>query len=417
MEPPETLSGRYRVGPSLGHGGMADVFEGEDLRLGRPVALKILRSELGRDPDIRRRFEAEARFAASLSHPNIVSVYDVGEDAGLAYLVMELLPGRSLADRIRRGPLPEAEAVDVIRAVLSALAAAHAAGLLHRDIKPGNILLAADGTAKVTDFGIAKAVDPEAGSTAQTTANLVVGTPSYIAPERMRGEPASVASDIWAVGAVLYEALSGVPPFAGETAVATAVAAEQGRMKPLRDVNPGVSPAVQGVTQRALRPVPGERFPSAGDMLEALAAAGPATVAMTAPLPPATVAMAATEARTAMVPPAAAPPPGIPPRRGMTGRQMAIVGLVILLLALLIAAVVLALSSQKNPPPSRTTTTVPPSSTTIPSTTTSTTAATTTTTTLATTTTTQGTTTTTSTPTTVPTTAPGPTTSVSVGTG
>ena len=422
MEPSEVLSGRYRVGRLLGAGGMADVHEGEDLRLQRPVALKILRPELGHDLDVRRRFEAEARWAANLSHPNIVAVYDVGEDAEQAYLVMELLPGRTLADRIRTGPLPEPEAVGVIRQVLAALASAHAAGVLHRDIKPANILLATDGTAKVVDFGIAKALDPQGGPTDQTAVNLVVGTPSYVAPERMQGEPASVASDLWAVGAVLYEALTGDRPFTGDNPVAVALAAQQARMVPVRERRPDLTPATASVVERALRPEPSARFASASAMSDALEAATGATVAMAAPLAAgdSTVAMSRT---AAMAPPTTVgealppPPPPVPPppRRRITGRQAAIIAVAMLLVAGLIAAGILAASSNKTPAPTTTTTTSPSSSTTTsPSTTAapSTTVATTTTT-IASSTTTTAAATTTSTSTVPPTTAPP--TSVTVG--
>jgi len=176
---PELLVERYRVGEPLGAGGMGTVFAGHDLRLDRAVAIKLLRPDLARDPSLRRRFEREARSAARVSHPNAVAVYDTGEDAAHdTFIVMELLSGRTLAHEMAEGAIDEARLRAVADAVLAALGAAHAEGIVHRDVKPGNILLADDGVVKVADFGIATSLD-----TGETTTAVPLGTPAYTAPE------------------------------------------------------------------------------------------------------------------------------------------------------------------------------------------------------------------------------------------
>src|ERR1700722_18658090 len=199
------LAGRYELGSMLGHGGMADVRDATDRRLARPVAVKILRPDLAAQPRARRRFETEARAAARLSHPNAVMVFDSGEDDGVPFIVMERLPGRTLADEFLDGPLTLERARAVAREILSALGAAHAAGIVHRDVKPGNVLLTDDGHVKVSDFGIAKTVD----DIDQTQTTELIATPQYLAPARLAGEPASSRSDLYSVGVLLYEATSG----------------------------------------------------------------------------------------------------------------------------------------------------------------------------------------------------------------
>lgn len=181
------LDGRYRLGDVLGRGGMGEVRAAEDLRLGRSVAVKLLRADLASDPDLRGRFEAEARAAARVSHPHAVAVYDAGEDEGIAYLVMERLPGATLADEVATGPLDQERACAVAGQVLGALGVAHDSGLIHRDIKPGNVLLTADGAAKLADFGIAKVIEKNDDA----TTGFLLGTPAYLAPERLAGHPAT----------------------------------------------------------------------------------------------------------------------------------------------------------------------------------------------------------------------------------
>jgi serine/threonine-protein kinase len=252
---------------------MAEVYEGLDTRLGRSVAVKILRAQDAGDEALRRRLSAEARAAARLSHPNLATVYDVDEDEGRPCIVMELVTGGTLAQRLRDPPMGQEEAIRLISQVLDALDAAHRAGILHRDIKPANILLTDDGNAKVTDFGIAKALEPAPADVDLTATGEVIGTPRYLAPERAAGEPATVASDLWAVGVVLYEALTGRPPFDAETALGLAMAAERGELVPPEIYRPDLSPALGAVVARALAPRPLDRFASASKMAGALSRA------------------------------------------------------------------------------------------------------------------------------------------------
>ncbi|GAC1543878.1 MAG: hypothetical protein NVS3B12_32480 [Acidimicrobiales bacterium] len=212
----ELVDGRYRIGATVGHGAMGDVFAGEDIRLGRPVAIKLLRRGLADDPAMSTRFAAEARAAARVVHPNVVAIFDTGLFGGTPFIVMECLPGRTLADEFAEGPVPQDRARKWILQVLGALSAAHREGVIHRDIKPSNILLTSGGDAKVADFGIAKVEE----SADVTGTGLVIGTAAYLAPERVAGQPASVGSDVYAAGVVLYEALSGFRPFVADTPLA-----------------------------------------------------------------------------------------------------------------------------------------------------------------------------------------------------
>jgi serine/threonine protein kinase len=248
---------------------MADVHQGRDLRLQRPVALKLLRADLASSPALRASFTGEARSAARLRHPHVVSIFDTGEDGGVPYIVMELLPGATLADRIRAGRLEESTVRPLASQVLGALDAAHSAGILHRDVKPANILFDTEGGAKVADFGIAQAM--EGGVAAElTSAGDVLGTPAYVAPERAEGRAASPASDLWSLGVVLYEALTQKRPFPGDTAIAAALAARQGSMTPLSNLRPDLSPRLVAVVERAVAPAPADRFASAAAMASAL---------------------------------------------------------------------------------------------------------------------------------------------------
>nr|MDQ6910284.1 serine/threonine protein kinase [Actinomycetota bacterium] len=246
------IADRYEVGELLGRGGMAEVFAGVDNRLGREVAVKLLRPEISARPDLRTRFEAEARAAASLSNPNAVAVFDTGEENGVPYIVMERLPGETLADRIAAGPLDPVDVKRIACEVLGALGAAHAVGLAHRDVKPGNILIAADGRAKVADFGIAKSVEAEEGAPDLTGTGQLLGTPAYLAPERLNGAPATAQSDIYALGVVLYEALTGAKPFDGATPLATAQAISAGSHPPLGELRPGLEPRLVTAVERAM---------------------------------------------------------------------------------------------------------------------------------------------------------------------
>ena len=274
------LGGRYRLGGLLGRGGMAEVYEGWDERLDRPVAVKLLRPDMAADPLLRNRFEVEARAAARLSHPNVVAVFDTGEDDGTPFIVMEQLPGETLADIMVAGPVDQEWLRRLTRDVLAALAAAHTAGIVHRDVKPGNILISHDGSAKVADFGIAKAVEGVVGDT--TATGVLLGTPAYLAPERLDGQPATPQSDLYSLGVVLYEALAGVKPFTGATPLAVADAIMRSEPVPLAEARPGVDPVLAGVVEQALAKDPALRPPSA---LEMAAALGVAPAEATAAVP------------------------------------------------------------------------------------------------------------------------------------
>jgi len=281
------IGGRYELGPLLRRGGFADVHAGVDRRLGRDVAIKFLRPDMAERDDVRVRFEAEARAAARLSHPNAVSVFDTGEHNRMPYIVMEQLPGRTLADVIVDGRVSERWLVSLATGVLSALGAAHAAGIVHRDVKPGNILLAEDGTAKITDFGIAKSVEMVSGTGGGTVdltlTGQLIGTPAYLAPERLAGAPATFLSDLYSMGVVLYEALTGEKPFTGTSFIAVAQAVQSGGHPPLVSRRADIDPVLAAAVERALHRDPSRRFQSAEEMAAALSGAEAPTTA--APLP------------------------------------------------------------------------------------------------------------------------------------
>ncbi len=266
------LGGRYRVIAPLGQGGMATIYRALDTQLGREVALKLLRPEYLRDPDFSSRFRQEAQSAASLSHPNVVTVYDYGEDPSGPFIVMELVDGEDLATIMRRnGPLPPAQAARIAAAVARALAAAHGRGLVHRDVKPGNVLIGRDGRVKVVDFGIARAI----AEAQMTLPGTTLGSVHYFSPEQARGEPATTASDIFALGIVLYEMLTGSRPWEGDSAASVALARLTGPVPdPLR-IRAGLPPSVALVARTAMAQAPMDRYPSAGLMADALEATLP----------------------------------------------------------------------------------------------------------------------------------------------
>src|SRR5947208_4680577 len=213
------FDGRYKVVRRLGSGGMANVYLAEDQELGRRIAIKILNDRHAHDDQFVERFRREAKNAAGLSHPNVVAIYDRGEAEGTYYIAMEYLDGRSLKELIvSRGPAPIPVAIDYARQILTAIRFAHRHGIVHRDIKPHNVLVDAEGRLKVTDFGIARA-----GASQMTEAGSIIGTAQYLAPEQARGRPADQTSDLYSVGVVLYELLTGVVPFSGDTPVEIAM--------------------------------------------------------------------------------------------------------------------------------------------------------------------------------------------------
>jgi len=260
---PHVLLDRYEVGRLLGAGGMAEVFEGRDRLLARRVAIKVLQAQFARDPSFLIRFKREAQAAASLSHPNIVGVYDTGTEDGTHFIVMEYVEGRTLKDVIRaEGPLYPERAAEVCADVCSALIAAHARGLIHRDIKPGNVMLTPEGKVKVMDFGIARATTSE--TITQTAA--VVGTAQYISPEQAQGQTVDYRSDLYSVGCCLYEMLTGTVPFTGATPVAIAYRHVREDPTPPRMLNPDVPAPLEAITLKAMSKLPDNRYQTAAEM-------------------------------------------------------------------------------------------------------------------------------------------------------
>jgi serine/threonine protein kinase len=350
---------RYELGPLLRRGGMADVHSGLDRRLGRPIAIKLLRPDMAARDDVRLRFEAEAQAAARLSHPNAVAVFDTGEHDGTPYIVMERLPGRTLADVISDGPVETGWLLRIAGRVLSALGAAHAAGIVHRDVKPGNILITADDSAKIADFGIAKSaelVSGTAGGTVDLTlTGQLVGTPAYLAPERLAGAPATFLSDIYSMGVVLYEALTGEKPFTGTSFIAVAQAVQNGSHRPLALARPDLDPSVAQAVERALDRDPSRRFASAEAMATALLSPADSPPGMAAALPltgeETTVIADGVEGAASTLIGAGAPLPLAPHKRRVPFRfLLAVAGALLLVLLLL-----LGLASGSGPNPSSTT--------------------------------------------------------------
>jgi eukaryotic-like serine/threonine-protein kinase len=260
------VDGRYRVSARLGSGGMADVYLAEDTLLGRQVALKLLHHRFAEDQEFVERFRREASSAAGLSHPNVVAVFDRGEWDGTYYIAMEYLPGRSLKAVVREhGPLAPGDAIDIVVQILLATRFAHKRGIIHRDIKPHNVILDEEGRAKVTDFGIARA-----GASDMTLTGSIMGTAQYLSPEQAQGHPVSESSDLYAVGVVLYELLTGQVPFEGESPVTVALKQVSVEPAPPSALNPEVSPALEAVVMRSLAKDPGARFASADEFIAAL---------------------------------------------------------------------------------------------------------------------------------------------------
>ena len=268
-----TKLGPYEIQSSIGAGGMGEVYKARDKRLNRDVAIKVLPSSYSADSERLQRFAQEARAAAALSHPNILSIFDIGDDGGAPYVVSELLEGETLRDRLRNGPLATRKAIDYAAQVTRGLAAAHEKGIVHRDLKPENIFITNDGRVKILDFGLAKLTRPEVADSADTLtqqvgtdAGTVMGTIGYMAPEQVRGKPADARSDIFAFGAILYEMLSGKRAFRGDSSADTMSAILKEDPPELSETNRNVPPALERIVRHCLEKNPAERFQSARDV-------------------------------------------------------------------------------------------------------------------------------------------------------
>ncbi|MEV4496106.1 Stk1 family PASTA domain-containing Ser/Thr kinase [Micromonospora arborensis] len=310
------LGGRYQVGELLGYGGMAEVHRGRDLRLGRDVAIKMLRTDLARDATFQMRFRREAQNAASLNHPAIVAVYDTGEETAptgetLPFIVMEFVNGRTLKEVLgAEGRLQPRRALEICADMCAALEFSHRHGIIHRDIKPGNVMLTQTGQVKVMDFGIARAL--ASGATTMTQTSAVIGTAQYLSPEQARGEAVDARSDVYAAGCVLFELVCGHPPFVGDSPVSVAYQHVRETPPTPSDINPDVTPAVDAIVLKALSKNPLNRYQSAGEMRADLlrAAAGRPVLATPVMREAETVAMAPAAGRGGYPASAAGPQTG-----------------------------------------------------------------------------------------------------------
>ena len=281
-----TKLGPYEIAGPLGAGGMGEVYRARDTRLGRDVALKVLPEGLARDSERLRRFEQEARAASALNHPNILAIYDIGTHDGAPFLVTELLEGETLRERLQNGSLPVRKALDIAMQVAQGVAAAHEKGIIHRDLKPANIFLTNDGRAKILDFGLAKLTQQDntsrigetqsptrtSGGDARTEAGVVLGTAGYMAPEQVRGKPADARSDIFALGTILYEMLSGRRAFEKDSSADTMAAVLKEEPAELSGEGKRIPPALERMVRHCLEKNPAERFQSARDFAFNLAA-------------------------------------------------------------------------------------------------------------------------------------------------
>lgn len=269
MTTPQHLSDRYELGEIIGFGGMSEVHMARDTRLHRDVAVKVLRADLARDPSFYLRFRREAQNAAALNHPAIVAVYDTGEaetaSGPLPYIVMEYVDGVTLRDIVHTdGPIPYRRAIEIIADACQALNFSHQHGIIHRDVKPANIMISKAGAVKVMDFGIARALADAGNSVTQTAA--VIGTAQYLSPEQARGEPVDARSDVYSLGCVLYEILTGEPPFIGDSPVAVAYQHVREDPVPPSQKHSGISPELDAVVLKALAKNPDNRYQSAAEM-------------------------------------------------------------------------------------------------------------------------------------------------------
>ncbi|TCP54059.1 serine/threonine-protein kinase [Tamaricihabitans halophyticus] len=269
MSSPRLLSNRYELAETIGYGGMSEVYHGRDVRLGREVAVKVLRADLARDPQFQERFRREAQNAAALNHPAIVAVFDTGEtqteNGPLPYIVMEYVDGRTLRDIVKtEGPLSATRAMEVMADTCAALDFSHRHGIVHRDVKPANVMISRTGAVKVMDFGIARALHDGQASVTQTAA--VIGTAQYLSPEQARGEKVDARSDVYAAGCVLFELLTGEPPFTGDSPVAVAYQHVREDPKPPSAVNPDVPPELDAIVLKALTKGAANRYQSSAEM-------------------------------------------------------------------------------------------------------------------------------------------------------
>ena len=337
MSVPRVLSGRYEIGELLGRGGMADVYMARDARLGRKVAIKLLRGDVARETVLQARFRREAQAVAGLNHPSIVAVYDTGEHlsgdalgdgAKLPYIVMEYVHGKTLRDLVRADAISIDQAIDFALGVLSALEYSHRSGIVHRDIKPANVMVVEDsegrlGAVKVMDFGIARTISDSAATMTQT--QTVMGTAQYLSPEQARGESVDARSDLYSAGCLLYEMLAGRPPFTGDSPVSVAYQHVREVPPAPSSFKPGISPALDSVLLRALQKDRQDRFQDAASFRRALRAARTGVILAPAAAPAVTDPLAAVAALPAPVAVSTVPEPAtmVPDDGGPATRAMA----------------------------------------------------------------------------------------------
>ena len=353
---PTVFNGRYALQRQLARGGMADVFLAYDELLDRPIAVKVLFPEFATDPAFVERFRREAQAAANLNHPNVVGIYDWGQENGTYFIVMEYIEGRSLAEILRTdGPLDPDRAVEITADIASALSFAHRNGLVHRDVKPGNVLVTPSGQVKVADFGIATAA--AGGDAHLTRTGLVMGTATYFAPEQAQGQPVDPRSDLYSLGVVLYEMLAGEPPFKGDNPVAIAYQHVQQPPPGLRARGVPVTEALEAITFKLLAKNPAHRYPGADDLradlrryrdgMHRLARAQAAASSLSPVVPAATPSVAGSPATTAMAVTGAVSRSGHgssePPRRGGSATRTGVFAVLMVLVLIVLAAIFLLL--------------------------------------------------------------------------